>query len=71
MKTRLLCFLMVLALLPCLALAEDAPQKLVVAEPVHLIGYLPLYVAIHEGYFADEGLDVMAVSYTHLTLPTT
>ena len=49
MKTRLLCFLMVLALLPCLALAEDAPQKLVVAEPVHLIGYLPLYVAIHEG----------------------
>lgn len=41
MKTRLLCFLMVLALLPCLALAEDAPQKLVVAEPVHLIGYLP------------------------------
>ena len=27
MKTRLLCFLMVLALLPCLALAEDAPQK--------------------------------------------
>ena len=42
MKTRLLCFLMVLALLPCLALAEDAPQKLVVAEPVHLIGYLPL-----------------------------
>ena len=42
MKTRLLCFLMVLALPPCLALAEDAPQKLVVAEPVHLIGHLPL-----------------------------
>ena len=33
MKTRLLCFLTALALLPCLALAEDAPQKLVVAEP--------------------------------------
>lgn len=64
MKTRLLCFLMVLALLPCLALAEDAPQKLVVAEPVHLIGYLPLYVAIHEGYFADEGLDVTVVQAT-------
>ena len=27
MKTRLLCFLMVLALLPCLALAEDAPAQ--------------------------------------------
>ena len=64
MKTRLLCLLMVLALLPCLALAEDAPQKLVVAEPVHLIGYLPLYVAIHEGYFADEGLDVTVVQAT-------
>ena len=64
MKTRLLCFLMVLALLPCLALAEDAPQKLVVAEPVHLIAYLPLYVAIHEGYFADEGLDVTVVQAT-------
>ena len=64
MKTRLLCFLMVLALLPCLALAEAAPQKLVVAEPVHLIGYLPLYVAIHEGYFADEGLDVTVVQAT-------
>ena len=64
MKTRLLCFLMVLALLPCLALAEDTPQKLVVAEPVHLIGYLPLYVAIHEGYFADEGLDVTVVQAT-------
>ena len=64
MKTRLLCFLTALALLPCLALAEDAPQKLVVAEPVHLIGYLPLYVAIHEGYFADEGLDVTVVQAT-------
>ena len=64
MKTRLLCFLTALALLPCLALAEDAPQKLGVAEPVHLIGYLPLYVAIHEGYFADEGLDVTVVQAT-------
>lgn len=39
-------------------------QKLTVAEPVHLIGYLPLYVAIHEGYFADEGLDVNVVQAT-------
>ena len=31
---------------------------------VHLIGYLPLYVAIHEGYFADEGLDVTVVQAT-------
>lgn len=31
---------------------------------MHLIGYLPLYVAIHEGYFADEGLDVTVVQAT-------
>lgn len=47
------------------ALAEDAELKpLVVAEPVHLIGYLPLYVAIHEGYFAEEGLEVSVVQAT-------
>ncbi len=45
--------------------AESAPlRKLVVAEPVHLIGYLPLYTAIHEGYFAEEGLDVSVVQAT-------
>lgn len=50
-------------------LAEDAAQSpelrsLTVAEPVHLIGYLPLYVAIHEGYFAEEGLDITVVQAT-------
>lgn len=64
MKTRLLCFLLVLLMLPCLAQAEGAPEKLVVAEPVHLIGYLPLYVAMHEGYFAEEGLDVTVIQAT-------
>lgn len=44
-----------------MAFGEEA---LVVAEPVHLIGYLPLYVAIHEGYFAEEGLDVTVVQAT-------
>ena len=46
------------------ALAETPLKPLVVAEPVHLIGYLPLYVAIHEGYFAAEGLDVSVVQAT-------
>lgn len=63
---RLLC--LTLALLLCLpfAFAEDtaALTPLTVAEPVHLIGYLPLYVAIHEGYFAEEGLDVTVVQAT-------
>ena len=35
--------------------AQMQTQKLVIAEPVHLIGYLPLYVAQHEGYFAEQG----------------
>lgn len=65
------CLLLAAALLLCLSpvLAEDAAQSpemrsLTVAEPVHLIGYLPLYVAIHEGYFAEEGLDVTVVQAT-------
>ena len=66
MHKRLLCLLTALALLPCAAFAEPSPQlkPLTVAEPVHLIGYLPLYLAIHEGYFAEEGLDVTVVQAT-------
>ncbi len=62
---RLLCLTLALLLtLPC-AFAESADLKpITVAEPVHLIGYLPLYAAIHEGYFADEGLDVTVVQAT-------
>ena len=63
---RLLAMMAALLILPCMAGAE----KLVVSEPVHLIGYLPLYAAIHEGYFAEEGLDVSVVQATggaHIT----
>lgn len=66
-----ICLLLSAALMLCISpvLAEDAAQSpelrsLTVAEPVHLIGYLPLYVAIHEGYFAEEGLDVTVVQAT-------
>lgn len=62
-----LCLLLALTCLalPC-AIAEESPslRAITVAEPVHLIGYLPLYVAIHEGYFAAEGLDVTVVQAT-------
>ena len=37
-------------------------KTLVVAEPVHSLGYLPLYVAIHKGFFKSAGLDVKAVT---------
>ena len=62
---KFLALLVCLALLCCAlpALAEGL-TRLTVAEPVHLIGYLPLYVAIHEGYFAEEGLDVTVVQAT-------
>ena len=69
---KFLALLVCLALLCCAlpALAEGGLTRLTVAEPVHLIGYLPLYVAIHEGYFAEEGLDitvVQATGGTHVT----
>ena len=65
---RFLALMLTLLLVNCVlpAAAEDAPplQSITVAEPVHLIGYLPLYTAIHEGYFAQEGLDVRVVQAT-------
>ena len=44
--------------------AEEQLKKITIAEPLHLIGYLPLYVAINEGYFEEEGLDVEVVTST-------
>ena len=40
----------------CMAPAAHAAGKktLIVAEPVHSTGYLPLYVAIHSGFFPDN-----------------
>lgn len=37
-------------------------KELIVAEPVHNTAYLPLYVAIDKGYFADEGLKVKVLT---------
>ena len=33
-------------------------KEVIVAEPLHGIGYLPLYVAVDKGYFTDEGIAV-------------
>lgn len=35
-----------------------ADKKVLIAEPNHQLGYLPLYIAIDEGYFKKQGLDV-------------
>ncbi|MBQ3156175.1 MAG: ABC transporter substrate-binding protein [Clostridia bacterium] len=61
---KLLCLLLALTLSVPFAMAEGELKPITVAEPVHLIGYLPLYAAIHEGYFAEEGLDVSVVQAT-------
>lgn len=44
--------------------ASGELKKIVIAEPVHLIGYLPMYIAQHEGYFAEQGLDVQVIQAT-------
>jgi NitT/TauT family transport system substrate-binding protein len=50
-----------LALVTVPASAQDK-RVLNVAEPLHGIGYLPLYIAIHKGYFAAEGLDIKVLT---------
>ena len=37
-------------------------KQLLVAEPGHNVGYLPLYAAILKGYFSDLGLDVKVLT---------
>lgn len=61
---KTLALLLTLLLLTASTAGAEALRPLTVAEPVHLIGYLPLYVAMHEGYFAEEGLDVTVVQAT-------
>jgi NitT/TauT family transport system substrate-binding protein len=37
---------------------RGATRELLLAEPVHHVGFLPIYVAQHKGYFKDEGIDI-------------
>jgi len=39
-------------------IARAAARELIVAEPVHSTGYLPLYVGMAKGYFAEADLTV-------------
>ncbi|MCQ8783601.1 ABC transporter substrate-binding protein [Mangrovibrevibacter kandeliae] len=45
-----------------LASGASAAEELVIAEPVHSLGYLPMYVAIDKGYFAEEGIDASVLT---------
>ncbi len=66
MKKRLLPSLIVL----CMTFAgiagcsseTDGNQKVVLNEVAHSIFYAPMYVAIEEGYFAEEGIDLELVT---------
>src|SRR5215470_2768787 len=43
-------------------IARAAAKELLVAEPVHSTGYLPMYIAMANNYFADAGIDVKIVT---------
>jgi NitT/TauT family transport system substrate-binding protein len=60
--SRLICGALALLLTTALAPSAQAQKTLLVAEPTHGIGYLPLYVAIRNGYFAKDGLDVKVMT---------
>lgn len=65
----LLCLGMAISLAACGTNSSSkgtgkSSKKIVIAEPVHSIGYLPLYLAIQKGYFKDNGLDVEVMTAT-------
>ena len=67
MKTRLLAFFSILTLIvaslsACGKTTETKDTKVVLNEVAHSIFYAPMYVAIEEGYFAEEGIDLTLVT---------
>lgn len=60
-----LAFMMTLLLLPALMFTgcgETNSNKIVLSEVTHSIFYAPLYIALNNGYFTDEGLEVELVN---------
>ena len=43
-------------------IARAAAKELLVAEPVHSTGYLPMYIAMAKDYFAESGISVKIVT---------
>lgn len=50
------------SLLGCTKDEENSTTKVVLNEVAHSIFYAPMYVAIEEGYFAEEGIDLELVT---------
>lgn len=57
-KWLLFLSLILIVTVPLSACNQTKPEKVRVAEVTHSIFYAPLYVAIAEGFFEEEGLDV-------------
>ena len=54
-------FMLALFMIPMFAFAacgEESSNKIVISEVTHSIFYAPLYIAINNGYFEDEGLEI-------------
>ena len=65
MKKRIIALVLttVLTVTSLLACSKDEPKepemtKVVLSEVAHSIFYAPMYVAIEEGYFEEEGIDL-------------
>ncbi len=72
-KYKKICALLLAGALPVLALAgcgsvagekkqQEGATKVVLNEVAHSIFYAPMYVAIEEGYFEEEGIDLELVT---------
>lgn len=62
MTYRLLTFAFLIAGMVLQPPSAHAQKTLLVAEPTHGVGYLPLYIAIRNGYFSKLGLDVKVMT---------
>lgn len=67
MKKRILAFALITALavtslFACSPKEESGLTKVVLNEVAHSIFYAPMYVAIEEGYFTEEGIDLELVT---------
>src|SRR3954453_1542802 len=51
-----------LALIAKPHVARAAKKQLLVAEPIHSIGYLPMYIAMAKDYFAESDIQVQIVT---------
>ena len=57
----LIAVLAITSLIGCSSKDESGKTKVVLNEVAHSIFYAPMYVAIENGYFADEGIDLELV----------